>query len=105
PRRIALRGEETVGSAARRRVSGYHSARPLSRQGYEGQRLPAGWLGDAADLDQRLGLQLAGQFPIHETAGVAEGDQNRIRVYLRQFGDQSAESVASAGARELGRGD
>ena len=60
---------------------------------------------ESADLDQGLGLQLAGTVPLRGADQAAQGHADRNALRVRQFGRQSAQSVAPSAAREIRRAD
>ena len=60
---------------------------------------------DAADLDQGLGLQLAGAVPLREAGAPSQRHPRGHAVRLRQLGEEPAESVQPADDGDMGGRD
>ena len=102
-RRPALRHRRPLRAAGGRRGRQRLSARALSGHRDDRQRDASRWQREAADLDQGLGLQLAGSICVRVAAVASERHHPEHAVYLRQLGPES-EPPASAGAARR-RGD
>src|SRR5579862_6743669 len=81
--RFALRCEGIADSAARCPTYRPDAACALSLQRHESDGDAAGRIHQAADLDQRLGLQLAERVSLQNSAGASEGHADRHGIYVR----------------------